>query len=140
MKTKDSPSKSKPHGRSVKSLANDVVFPVEVERRALGWVLWWLRLRKGWSADTEAKHAQVGVQTVRDVEKGECQDFGWTTAKRLCRALRRSLSHTERLAERYLRRGYHRQKAAHHGKKQWKMVYPWRQNRRPPFKKHGITC
>lgn len=139
MHAKSSAKGTPPPGREGKVLADEVVFPVEVERRALGWILWWLRLRLGWSAKEEAELANVGEQTVRDAEKGESKDFGWTTAKRLCRALHRKLPKTEMLAERYMRRDYYRQMAAHHGEAQWKMVYGWRRHERPPFKKHGIA-
>ncbi len=140
MHAKSSAKRTPPPGRDGRVLTQEVVFPVEVERRALGWVFWWLRLRSGMSAEEEAKLADVGEQTVRDAEKGKSKDFGWSTAKRLCRALHRKLPRMELLAERYMRMDYHHQEAAHHGESNWKMVYAWRRFKRPPFKRHGIAC
>ena len=139
MKAKKSSRQDRSRDRDGRGLTGDVVFPVEVERRALGWVFWWLRLRRGWSAKEEAKVANVGEQTVRDAEKGTSKDLGWTTALRVGRALKRELPWLERLAHRFIRRDYHRQKAAHEGEPNWKMVYAWRRHERPPFKKHGIA-
>ena len=139
MKAKTSSKRNRSRDRKGRGLTGDVEFPVEVERRALGWVFWWLRLRRGWSAKEEAKEAKVGEQTVRDAEKGISKDLGWTTAMRLCRALKRPLPTLEVLAHRFIRRDYHRQKVAHHGESHWKMVYAWRRSDRPPFKKHGIA-
>lgn len=66
MKAKTSSKRNRSRDRKGRGLTGDVEFPVEVERRALGWVFWWLRLRRGWSAEEEAKVAKIGEQTVRD--------------------------------------------------------------------------
>jgi hypothetical protein len=133
MQTTTSPSPPRRAGRAGWMLERrPMVFRAGVMLRAMGWVILWLRLRERLSAETVARRAAVGPQTLRDLEKGRCRNCGWTTLHDLCRALHLRLTHVERLAYRYLLRDFRHQERAHRGQANWKMVYPWSRNRAKP--------
>ena len=113
-----------------------MVFRSAVMLRALGWVILWLRKRERLSAETVARRAEVGPQTLRDLEKGRCRNCGWTTVLDLCRAMHLRLTHVERLAYRYLLRDFRHQERDHRGQADWQMVFPWNKHRPKPRIRH----
>ncbi|MDH4453413.1 MAG: helix-turn-helix transcriptional regulator [Verrucomicrobiota bacterium] len=133
MQTTTSPSLPRRAGRAGWVLERrPMVFRARVMLRALGWVLLWLRQRERLSAETVAQRAEVGPQTLRDLEKGRCRNCGWTTLHDLCRALKLRLTHVERLTYRYLLRDFRHQERHHQGQEKWQMVFPWSKKRAKP--------
>ena len=107
-------------------------FPKWMHQRALGWVLWWRRKRLRWSAEKVAERAGVGVQTVRDLERGLKGDFFWGTAWDVCLALGVTLPDQERLAHRLLCAEYAHQAHENAEDPSWKMTRPWSKKRATP--------
>jgi hypothetical protein len=93
-----------------------MIFEVEHMRRGLGWVITWLRERTGRSALWVAHSIHRGAQTVRDLEKGQFEDFGWSNAYLVCRCLKQQLSRVE---------------------PEWTYFPPWSEERREERKKEG---
>jgi len=114
-----------------------MIFEVEHMRRGLGWVITWLRERTGRSALWVAHSIHRGAQTVRDLEKGQFEDFGWSNAYLVCRCLKQQLSRVEELTWRYLIHDYKHQKRLHRKEPEWTYFPPWSEERREERKKEG---
>jgi hypothetical protein len=108
---------------------NNMIFEVERMRLGLGWVITWLRKRTGRSAAWVAHRIHRGPQTVRDVEKGTFEDFGWSNAYLICRCLKYQMSRVEELTWRYLIHDYKHQKRLHKKEPKWAYHPPWSEER-----------
>lgn len=128
-----------PLSRVVRKRRREVkmIFEVEQMRLGLGWVITWLRKRTGRSASWVAHRIHRGAQTVRDLEKGCFEDFGWGNAYLVCRCLKHQLSRVEELTWRYLIHDYRHQKRLHRKEPKWTYHPPWSAERKNERSKEG---
>ncbi|MBE7495575.1 MAG: helix-turn-helix domain-containing protein [Verrucomicrobiaceae bacterium] len=104
------------------------ISPRHIER-GMGHILRWLRKRRDWHATQVARKADVGDQTVRDLEHGLFERFAWDVAYRVCAALGTALWRVEHLTWRWLQHDYQRQRTLHRQEPVWKYEWPWSKNR-----------